>query len=102
MTKLSELEKQLSNLQSRKENAQKQLQLAKEKKLEITKKEKELARKIEKEISEKARKERTKRLIEIGAMIESIAGGELDLYKFQSYLNQYKLEISALKKQRSN
>lgn len=30
-------------------------------------------------------------------MIESIAGGELDLYKFQSYLNQYKLAISALK-----
>jgi hypothetical protein len=35
-------------------------------------------------------------------MIESIAGGELDLYKFQSYLNQYKLAISALKKQRRN
>ena len=30
-------------------------------------------------------------------MIESIARGELDLYKFQSYLNQYKLAISALK-----
>ena len=31
-------------------------------------------------------------------MIESIAEGELDLYKFQSYLNQYKLAISAKKK----
>lgn len=30
-------------------------------------------------------------------MIESIAEGELDLYKFQSYLNQYKLAISAKK-----
>lgn len=39
MTILSELKKQLANLQSRKENVQ----------LEITKKEKELARKIEKE-----------------------------------------------------
>lgn len=62
----------------------------------------ELKRKIERLKTEKERKERTKRLIEIGAMIESIAGGELDLYKFQSYLNQYKLAISALKKQRRN
>ena len=58
-------------------------------------KENELKRKIERLKTEKERKERTKRLIEIGAMIESIAGGELDLYKFQSYLNQYKLAISA-------
>lgn len=55
----------------------------------------ELKRKIERLKTEKERRERTKRLIEIGAMIESIAGGELDLYKFQSYLNQYKLAISA-------
>lgn len=52
-------------------------------------------RKIERLKTEKERREWTKRLIEIGAMIESIAGGELDLYKFQSYLNQYKLAISA-------
>jgi Skp family chaperone for outer membrane proteins len=69
---------------------------------ENQKKENELKRKIERLKTEKERKERTKRLIEIGAMIESIAGGELDLYKFQSYLNQYKLAISALKKQRRN
>ena len=69
---------------------------------ENQKKENELKRKIDRLKTEKERKERTKRLIEIGAMIESIAGGELDLYKFQSYLNQYKLAISALKKQRRN
>lgn len=62
---------------------------------ENQKKENELKRKIDRLKAEKERKERTKRLIEIGAMIESIAGGELDLYKFQSYLNQYKLAISA-------
>ena len=69
---------------------------------ENQKKENELKRKIDRLKTEKERKERTKRLIEIGAMIESIARGELDLYKFQSYLNQYKLAISALKKQRRN
>lgn len=69
---------------------------------ENQKKENELKRKIDRLKTEKERKERTKRLIEIGAMIESISGGELDLYKFQSYLNQYKLAISALKKQRRN
>lgn len=69
---------------------------------ENQKKENELKRKIDRLKTEKERKERTKRLIEIGAMIESIAGGELGLYKFQSYLNQYKLAISALKKQRRN
>ena len=62
---------------------------------ENQKKENELKRKIDRLKTEKERKERTKRLIEIAAMIESIAGGELDLYKFQSYLNQYKLAISA-------
>lgn len=62
---------------------------------ENQKKENELKRKIDRLKTEKERKERTKRLIEIGTMIESIAGGELDLYKFQSYLNQYKLAISA-------
>lgn len=62
---------------------------------ENQKKENELKRKIDRLKTEKERKERTKRLIEIVAMIESIAGGELDLYKFQSYLNQYKLAISA-------
>lgn len=62
---------------------------------ENQKKENELKRKIDRLKTEKERKERTKRLIEIGVMIESIAGGELDLYKFQSYLNQYKLAISA-------
>lgn len=62
---------------------------------ENQKKENELKRKIDRLKTEKERKERTKRLIEIGAMIENIAGGELDLYKFQSYLNQYKLAISA-------
>lgn len=98
MTKLSELEKQLANLQSRKENAQKQLQLAKEKKLEITKKEKELTRKIEKEISEKARKERTKRLIEIGGLIEKYAGGEIDLVKLERYANQFSIALANLKK----
>ena len=35
-------------------------------------------------------------------MIESIAEGELDLYKFQSYLNQYKLAISAKNKGESD
>jgi len=62
---------------------------------ENQKKENELKRKIDRLKTEKERKERTKRLIEISAMIESIAGGELDLYKFQSYLNQYKLAVSA-------
>lgn len=98
MTKLTELEKQLANLKTKQENAEKQLKLAKEKKLEITKKQKELTRKIEKELTEKARKERTKRLIEIGALVEKYAGGEIDLVKFENYANQFSAALANQKK----
>ena len=101
-TELERLEQQIINAKNKTQKSINALQNAKNIVKENQKKENELKRKIERLKTEKERKERTKRLIEIGAMIESIAGGELDLYKFQSYLNQYKLAISALKKQRRN
>ena len=101
-TELERLEQQIINAKNKTQKSINALQNAKNIVKENQKKENELKRKIERLKTEKERKERTKRLIESGAMIESIAGGELDLYKFQSYLNQYKLAISALKKQRRN
>lgn len=98
MTKLAELQKQLAILNTKEESAEKQLKLAKERKLEVKKKQKEVTRKIEKEISEKARKERTKRLIEIGGLVEKYAGGEVDLVKFERYANQFSIALANLKK----
>ena len=51
----------------------------------------ELERKIKALENKKARAARTKRLIEIGAYIEELTGGEFDLEAYKSTANKEKL-----------
>lgn len=60
---------------------------------------KEQKRKLKLQISQKERKERTRRLIQIGAIVESITETEItDLEAFKKYVIKYKNQISRTQK----
>lgn len=98
MTTIEQLKQQLENTKKKNEKADNELKALKDKKSELAKKERQLARKIESKLSAQKRKERTHRLIQIGGILEQVAGGEIDLFKLENYANQYSRAIENLKK----
>lgn len=90
---------ELDRLKGQLENAKKREQDAKERVAEMkkmarkkAKAKQELERKIKALENKKARAARTKRLIEIGAYIEYLTGGEFDLENHKSNSNQENLK----------
>lgn len=98
MTRRNIMANELDRLKGQLENAKKREQDAKERVAEMkklarekAKAKQELERKIKALENKKARAARTKRLIEIGAYIEHLAGGEFDLEAYKSTTNKEKL-----------
>lgn len=90
-TQLDRLKEQLINAEKREKETKLRLEELKKVAREKIKAKQKLARKIKDIESKKARAARTKRLIEIGAYIEHLAGGEFDLEAYKSTANKEKL-----------
>lgn len=88
---LDRLKGQLENAKKREQDAKERVAEMKKMAREKAKAKQELERKIKALENKKARAARTKRLIEIGAYIEYLAGGEFDLEAYKSTANKEKL-----------
>lgn len=88
---LDRLKGQLENAKKREQDAKERVAEMKKMAREKAKAKQELERKIKALENKKARAARTKRLIEIGAYIEHLAGGEFDLEDYKSTTNKEKL-----------
>jgi hypothetical protein len=90
-TQLDRLKEQLINAEKREKETKLRLEELKKVAREKIKAKQKLERKIKDIENKKARAARTKRLIEIGAYIEHLAGGEFDLEAYKSTTNKEKL-----------
>ena len=89
---LDRLKGQLENAKKREQDAKERVAEMKKMAREKAKAKQELERKIKALENKKARAARTKRLIEIGAYIEYLTGGEFDLENHKSNSNQENLK----------
>lgn len=89
---LDRLKGQLENAKKREKDAKERVSEMKKIAREKAKAKQELERKIKALENKKARAARTKRLIEIGAYIEYLTGGEFDLENHKSNSNQENLK----------
>ena len=91
-TQLDRLKEQLINAEKREKETKLRLEeLKKVAREKIKAKQKTSTKKLKILKTKKARAARTKRLIEIGAYIEHLAGGEFDLEAYKSTANKEKL-----------
>ena len=93
------LQKQLEALEQKKATAEAELEKIRNSKNETVKTIQNLKAKIKRRENAEKRKERTKRLIIIGAELESALSGEVDIEQWKGFLQKYAGSLDYLKKE---